>query len=260
MNASVSLRRPSLFQDVKTVTYLKQEVLPVLLARAQEQPRELRLWLVGCGSGEDPYTLAMLLTDLLGSYPLARTINVFATDEDETGLARARRGLYTAHQVAGVPRAYRERFFVRLGKQYQVISGDRLSYETGADTLLCLGDAGRIEQVCVNLMSNALKYSPSSSPVVVRVMREPESIPVPQALISVQDQGPGIRPEAQNEIFRRFYREPGEGLGLGLYVAHEIVMLHGGRVWVESTVGSGSTFYVALPLLEEIVESEPIVI
>ena len=46
MDASVSLGRPSLFQDVKTVTYLKQEVLPVLLARAQEQPRELRLWLV----------------------------------------------------------------------------------------------------------------------------------------------------------------------------------------------------------------------
>ena len=120
MDASVSLRRPSLFQDVKTVTYLKQEVLPVLLARAQEQPRELRLWLVGCGSGEDPYTLAMLLTDLLGNHPMARTINVFATDEDETELARARRGLYTAHQVAGVPRTYRDRFFVRLGKQYVI--------------------------------------------------------------------------------------------------------------------------------------------
>lgn len=99
MNASVALGRPSLFQDVKTVTYLKQKVLPVLLARVQDQPRELRLWLVGCGSGEDPYTLAMLLTDLLGSHPMARAINVFATDEDETGLALARRGLYSAHQV-----------------------------------------------------------------------------------------------------------------------------------------------------------------
>lgn len=120
MDASVALGRLSLFQDVKTVAYLKQKVLPVLLAQAQDQPRELRLWLVGCGSGEDPYTLAMLLTDLPGSHPMTRAINVFATDEDETGLALARRGLYTAHQVAGVPRTYRDRFFVRMGKQYVI--------------------------------------------------------------------------------------------------------------------------------------------
>ena len=152
----------------------------------------------------------------------------------------------------------------RVVEQYQVTSGTRLLFETEEDTLICPGDAGRIEQVCANLISNALKYSPSPTPVVVTVKREPTGVPLPQALIAVQDQGPGIRQDAQVDIFRRFYREPGaeqkhvEGLGLGLYVAHEIVARHGGRLWVESTVGVGSTFYVALPLAEEMAVSEPL--
>jgi len=150
----------------------------------------------------------------------------------------------------------------RVVEQYQVTSGTRLLFETEEDTLICPGDAGRIEQVCANLISNALKYSPSSMPVVVTLKRELTGILLPQALIAVQDQGPGIRPDAQADIFRRFYREPGtqqryvEGLGLGLYVAHEIVTRHGGRLWVESTVGVGSTFYVALPVAGEMAVKE----
>jgi signal transduction histidine kinase len=151
----------------------------------------------------------------------------------------------------------------RVVEQYQVTSGARLLFETEEDTLICSADAGRIEQVCANLISNALKYSPSPRPVVVAVKREPTAVPPLQALIVVQDQGPGIRQEAQADIFRRFYREPEaqqsyrEGLGLGLYIAHEIVTRHGGRLWVESTVGVGSTFYVVLPVAEERTVSEP---
>ena len=145
----------------------------------------------------------------------------------------------------------------RVIEQYRVTSDSRLLFETEEDTAICPGDAGRIEQVCANLISNALKYSPSPTPVVVTVKRDPIGIPVPLALITVQDHGPGIRPDALTAIFCRYYREPGaeqrygKGLGLGLYVAHEIVKRHGGRLWVESTVGVGSTFYVALPLAEE---------
>ncbi len=142
-------------------------------------------------------------------------------------------------------------------EQYRVTSDSRLFFETEEDTAVCPVDAGRIEQVCANLIGNALKYSPPPTPVIVTVKREPTGTPVPLALITVQDQGPGIRPDAQADIFRSFYREPeaeqkhGKGLGLGLYVAHEIVKRHGGRLWVESTVGVGSTFYVALPLAGE---------
>jgi signal transduction histidine kinase len=145
----------------------------------------------------------------------------------------------------------------RVIEQYRLTSDSRLLFETEEDTAICPGDAGRIEQVCANLISNALKYSPPPTPVVVTVKRDPTGILAPLALITVQDQGPGIRPDAQDAIFRRYYREPGaeqryrKGLGLGLYVAHEIVKRHGGRLWVESTVGVGSTFYVALPLAEE---------
>ena len=73
-------------------------------------------------------------------------------------------------------------------------------------------------------------------------------------IISVQDEGIGISEEDQPHIFERFYRAPTsehagiEGLGLGLYIAHEIVTHHGGRLWLESKPGKGSTFHFSLPL------------
>ena len=135
MDVSVSLGRSSLFHDVETFSYLKQEVLPTLLAQVQEQQRDLRLWSAGCGTGEDPYALAMLLIDLLGSHPLADTITIFATDEDERMLAHARRGIYAAHQLAGFPEGYRERFFACLGEQYCITPAVRARVIFGSHEL-----------------------------------------------------------------------------------------------------------------------------
>ena len=75
-----------------------------------------------------------------------------------------------------------------------------------------------------------------------------------EVIIAVQDHGAGIGEEEQGHIFERFYRTPTqgntniEGLGLGLYIAREIVIQEGGRMWLESQPGSGSTFYFSLPL------------
>ncbi len=75
-----------------------------------------------------------------------------------------------------------------------------------------------------------------------------------EAVISVRDEGPGISPEQQKQIFERFYRGQHsgkartEGLGLGLYISREIVEQHGGRIWVDSEPGKGSTFCFSLPL------------
>ena len=106
----------------------------------------------------------------------------------------------------------------------------------------------RVERILTNLITNALKYSPASTPVVVRVgMRDAEMI------VSVVDQGEGIPPEELSRLFQRFTRgragpkEDVAGLGLGLYIARLIVEAHGGRVWAESEVGNGSTFSFALP-------------
>ena len=119
---------------------------------------------------------------------------------------------------------------------------------TGAQVL---GDQDRLAQVCVNLLTNAIKYSPLADTVQVRLFRDDEA---QQAVVSVQDFGIGIDKSYHEHIFERFYQvtDPEEktypGLGIGLYISREIVTRHQGRMWVESSKGSGSTFYVALPL------------
>ncbi len=117
-------------------------------------------------------------------------------------------------------------------------------------------DAGRIEQVLDNLINNALKYSPAETTVTVglEASRRIDTDPSIQALIWIRDEGHGISKEAQEHIFDPFYRVRThqnavvEGLGLGLYVSNEIVRQHGGRMWLESQPGEGSTFYLSLPL------------
>jgi signal transduction histidine kinase len=107
-------------------------------------------------------------------------------------------------------------------------------------------DRSRLEQVFVNLLANAAKYAPGA-PVVVRVARDLRG-----ATVSVADGGPGISTADRGRIFARFERGTGarrhvSGLGLGLFIAREIVAAHGGELAVESEPGRGATFVVRLP-------------
>jgi signal transduction histidine kinase len=108
-------------------------------------------------------------------------------------------------------------------------------------------DPERVGQVIENLLSNAVKYAPGGE-VLVRVQDLGS-----EALVSVRDEGVGIEPEAQPHVFERFYRaegsaSPAKGIGLGLHIAESLVEAHGGRIWVESAPGQGSTFSFTLPL------------
>ena len=122
--------------------------------------------------------------------------------------------------------------------------------EASLKALAITCDEARVEQVLNNLMSNAIKYSSPGKPVVAGVEQGQSN----EVIVWVRDQGPGIGQEEQAHIFDRFYRShayenPGvEGLGLGLYIAHEIVNRHGGRMWLASKPEAGSTFYFSLPL------------
>jgi PAS domain S-box-containing protein len=110
------------------------------------------------------------------------------------------------------------------------------------------GDRERIGQVLTNLLTNAIKYSPQADKIVVRTTSDNLQI-----TFSVQDFGIGIPQDKQAHIFERFYRVTGDnqetypGLGLGLYISSEIITRQNGRIWVESTVGKGSTFSFSLP-------------
>jgi signal transduction histidine kinase len=112
-----------------------------------------------------------------------------------------------------------------------------------------LGDRQRLEQVLVNLLQNAIKYSPQGGQIVVTLRREGG-----EALVSVADQGIGIPAEEQARLFQRFFRARNAathhfgGLGIGLFVSHEIVQRHGGRFLVQSESGKGAVFSFALPL------------
>lgn len=108
-------------------------------------------------------------------------------------------------------------------------------------------DTDRLERIMTNLVSNALKYGAEDTPVKVDVKQLDD-----QVQFSISDQGRGIDPDHIPHLFDKFYRadteRQAEGIGLGLYITRLMVEAHGGRIWVESEVGVGSTFYFTLKL------------
>ncbi|MEX2011148.1 MAG: ATP-binding protein [Chloroflexota bacterium] len=113
------------------------------------------------------------------------------------------------------------------------------------------GDEARLGQVLINLLHNAVKFSPTGGDVTVRVEARDGEV-----VTSVEDRGVGIPTALQGRVFERFYkvdraRVRGGGTGLGLSIARHVVEQHGGRIWVESEEGRGSTFSFALPIAEE---------
>src|SRR5260370_17942009 len=122
------------------------------------------------------------------------------------------------------------------------------------DRVMAYFDEQRVMQIINNLIRNPIKYSPDGSEIEVGLQCTPENRD--EALIWVRDQGIGIPTNEIQLIFQRFHRASNldnsmSGLGLGLYLVKELVTRHEGDVWVESTEGEGSTFYVLLPLKKE---------
>jgi signal transduction histidine kinase len=120
----------------------------------------------------------------------------------------------------------------------------RLAAEIGEPVLPVLADADRIALVLDNLIGNAIRHSPAGREVIVRSQPQGDTV-----RFEVEDQGEGISPEYRQRIFEKFFRVPGtkgEGIGLGLYLAREIVLAHGGEMGVESEVGKGSRFWFSL--------------
>ncbi|MFD2163969.1 PAS domain S-box protein [Paradesertivirga mongoliensis] len=122
-----------------------------------------------------------------------------------------------------------------------------ISFLSNSESIIINADPNRIEQLIVNLLTNAIKYSPSANQIEVILQNSKE-----QVTVGVKDWGMGIEKEKLKNIFTRFYRVEGlnpsiSGLGIGLYICKEIVDRHGGKIWVESVYGKGSAFWFTLP-------------
>ncbi len=154
-----------------------------------------------------------------------------------------------AHQLVEL-----DTLLLEVMQQTRVLALDRIKMRLGnIDQILVCGDRDRLKQVLLNLIDNAIKYTPLGGEVVVGLEKFDQ-----RCQITIIDTGPGIPPEDLPHIFDRFYRaeksrtrsHDGKGFGLGLSIAYWIVKHHDGIIEVESTMGQGTTFYVWLPLAQ----------
>ncbi len=135
-----------------------------------------------------------------------------------------------------------------LDKIRRQTSSHRFSIDIPKGLSLVDADSLRVEHILYNLLDNAAKYSPPDGRIKVTVRAEPEAL-----VVAVSDQGRGISVQDQKKLFGPFQRleqsrlDGATGAGLGLLVCRRLVEAHGGRIWVESEFGSGSTFLFTLP-------------
>jgi signal transduction histidine kinase len=133
-------------------------------------------------------------------------------------------------------------------RERAVRDGVRVALVTDPDLDLVVGDERRVRQVIFNLLSNAVKFTPAGGAVDVSAEQVDGEVRV-----AVTDTGPGLAPDDHERVFDEFQQtetgiELREGTGLGLALSKRLVELHGGRIWVDSELGRGSTFVFTLPL------------
>jgi signal transduction histidine kinase len=132
---------------------------------------------------------------------------------------------------------------------FQAVAPDRFTFQAASDPVIVLADVKRLHQVFKNFLSNSVKYSDPGTPISVSVSTR-ESF----ATVSVRDAGRGVPVNQLDRVFDPFFRASNvedtsetAGIGLGLHLCRDIIERHGGKVWVESEEGVGSTFYASLP-------------
>ena len=182
-----------------------------------------------------PETLASVQEETL---LLARLVDdLRALAQAEAGQLRLERELLDLADLLGG---------VATGFEQQARSqGQELRLDLPRDLPPVDADPQRVRQVTANLVSNALRHAPDAGQVVISA----EALPT-EVQVSVADDGPGIAKEDLERVFERFWHgaQPrAQGSGLGLTIARELVRAHGGRIWVESDLGQGSTFCFTLP-------------
>jgi two-component system CheB/CheR fusion protein len=149
---TVLINVTSFFRDEEAWASLKTQVIPAIVADAVDD-RPIRIWSVGCASGEEPYSIAMLMAEQLGLPDFSRRVKVYATDLDEEALKTARLATYSPREIEGVPPEYLERYFERTNNHYVVARDLRKYVIFGRHNVVHDAPISRIDLViCRNLL------------------------------------------------------------------------------------------------------------
>ena len=141
------------FRDSEAFSYLRREILPDLIEKARARDRILRFWAAGCATGEEPYSLAMLITEMLGEELSDWSVKIFATDLDDAAISFARRGVYTENLLKGLPAEYSSRFFEHTEHGYRIAKALRQMVIFGQQDLSRSAPFPRIDLVlCRNVL------------------------------------------------------------------------------------------------------------
>ena len=164
--------------------------------------------------------------------------NLLSMTSLEAGVMRVRKQWQPVEEVVGVA----------LNRLEEQLGTRSVRVQIAPDASLASCDAALLEQVFVNLVENATKYTPSSSTIAITARRRAETVEV-----EVNDSGPGVPEEEREAIFGKFHRATTKaaGMGLGLTICRGIVTAHGGRIWCENREEGGASFRFTLPLGEE---------
>lgn len=167
--------------------------------------------------------------------------------DDMLDVARIRSGKLTIKKEKFDLSQFIKEVVVRMDPHFKLAGLDYPAFKTdGCEKIVGEWDSVRIEQVISNLINNAIRYG-EGKPISLALECLEDKV-----IFSVHDNGMGVEKSSLERIFNRFERasekQQTQGLGLGLYIAKQIVVAHHGRIWAESTKGTGTTFYVELPL------------
>jgi len=196
------------------------------------------------GAVDDPEVAGDFLHRIVGEVD-----RLAALVDDLLDLGRLESGRVALHLEPLAPRDLLQRALDRLRPQTERARLE-LRLDAAPDLPAVRADRARVEQILLNLVHNAIKFTPPGGTVTVVAAVEGDALRT-----TVRDTGVGVAPEELPRLFERFYKADkarrSEGTGLGLAIAKHIVQAHGGSIWAESTVGEGSAFTFSLPLADE---------
>jgi signal transduction histidine kinase len=234
-------REQAMAQEVRTALRLREEFMSSAAHELKTPVTTIQTW-------------AELLLNLEAATPRQHK-GLTTIVRNTRRISRLVEHLFAAMQLApGAPGLERQRLDLPQLVRHQV---EKLSRTTdhplrleSAGPLIVHGAQQLLGDVVTHLLENALRYSPPGQPVTLRVWRSED-----EAVVSVHDEGPGIPPERQPHVFEPFYEPLPPGMpgytgvvALGLHLSGQIIKAHGGRIWLESRPGQGSTFCFSLPL------------